>query len=68
MLREKLKGKTKEDKIKIKLVRGYAKASKKQALVLESLGIRKTNQVVEHHASPTIQGMIFKVDHLVDIV
>ena len=55
-------------KLSIKLVRGRAAASKRQALVLESLGLRRTNAVVEHFSSDTIMGMIKKVDHLVEVV
>ena len=54
-------------KIKVKLVRGRAKASKKQALVLDSLGLKKTNSEVEKFNSDTILGMIKKVSHLVNV-
>ena len=54
-------------KLSIKLVRGKAAASKKQAKVLESLGLRKTNAEVSHFGSDTIMGMIKKVDHLVKV-
>lgn len=54
-------------KISIKLVRGYAAASKKQSKVLESLGLRKTNAVVDYFDSPTILGMVKKVEHLVQV-
>jgi len=58
---------TKQKKLSIKLVRGKAKASKKQALVLESLGLRRSQAVVQHDDSPTILGMINKVSHLVEV-
>jgi large subunit ribosomal protein L30 len=57
--------KTKE--LKITLVRGRAKASKKQSLILDALGIKKTASVVFHDNSPTIKGMLAKVAHLVKI-
>lgn len=57
----------KEKQLKIKLKRGIAKADKKQAKVLNALGLRKTNDIVFHDASPTIQGMITKVIHLVEV-
>ena len=47
-------------KIKVKQVRS-------QKRTLESLGLRKLNQVVEHDASPTILGMVNKVKHLVSV-
>lgn len=58
---------TKTKELKITLVRGRAKASKKQALILDSLGIRKTGSIVFHDNSPTIKGMLLKVAHLVSI-
>ena len=58
---------TKDKDLKITLVRGRAKASKKQALVLDSLGIKKTGSVVFHDNTPTIKGMLRKVDHLVTV-
>ena len=56
-----------EKDLKITLVRGRAKASKKQALVLDALGIKKTGSIVYHDNSPTIKGMLAKVAHLVSI-
>jgi large subunit ribosomal protein L30 len=58
---------TKEKKLSIKMVKGYKAADKKQQKVLESLGIRKSQQVVQHDDSPTILGMIRKVSHLVEV-
>lgn len=57
----------KDKKLAIKLVRGPAAASKKQAKVLESLGLGKCNSVVFHDDGPTILGMINKVSHLVEV-
>ncbi|MDH4127700.1 MAG: 50S ribosomal protein L30 [Spirochaetota bacterium] len=56
-----------KDKIKIKLVRSTIGKTKKQKLTVEALGLRKTNQVVEHKANPAILGMINKIKHLVVI-
>ena len=36
--------------------------------VLDALGLRKMNRVVEHEATPSILGMVEKVKHLVAIV
>jgi large subunit ribosomal protein L30 len=58
---------TKTKDLKITLVRGRAKATKKQALILDSLGIRKTGSIVFHDNSPTIKGMLDKVAHLLSI-
>jgi len=54
--------------IKIQKVRGTIKAQKNQKLVMEALGLRKMNQVVEHEATPAILGMVEKVKHLVKVV
>ena len=35
--------------------------------ILESLGLRKIGQVVEHDATPNILGMVAKVSHLVSV-
>lgn len=55
------------ERIRIKQVRSRIGASKNQKLNLDSLGLRKMNQVVEHDSSPQILGMIGKVNHLVKV-
>jgi large subunit ribosomal protein L30 len=55
-------------KIKIKQIRSRIKCPKTQKLVLDALGLRKLNRVVEHEATPSILGMVEKVKHLVSIV
>ena len=54
--------------IKIQKVRSTIKSPKNQKLVMESLGLRKMNTIVEHEANPCILGMVNKVKHLVKIV
>lgn len=54
-------------KLSIKMIRGMAKADKRQTKVLDALGIRKSKQVVQHDDGPTIMGMINKVSHLVEV-
>lgn len=56
------------EKVSIKLVRSLIGSTKAQIKVVNALGLRKTNQVVEHYNSPTIMGMVNKVPHLVQIV
>ncbi|MBQ3101814.1 50S ribosomal protein L30 [bacterium] len=58
----------KEEKIKIKLVKSTIGSSKDQIKVVRALGLKKTNQVVEHLPSATIMGMVNKVPHLVEVV
>ena len=60
--------KTETKKIKIKLVKSLIGSSEAQRKVATSLGLSKMNQVVEHHASATILGMVNKIPHLVQIV
>ena len=55
--------------IKIKQIKsriGAPADTKKR--VLDALGLRKMNRVVEHEETPSILGMVEKVKHLVAIV
>lgn len=54
-------------KIVIKQVRSTIKRPANQKKVMESLGLRKINQEVQHDASPSILGMVDKVKHLVSV-
>ena len=56
--------KTALKQIKIKLVKSLIGSTDAQRKVATSLGLSKTNQVVEHYNSPTILGMINKIPHL----
>ncbi|MDR1652345.1 MAG: 50S ribosomal protein L30 [Prevotellaceae bacterium] len=55
-------------KIRIQKIRSTIKSPKNQKLVMESLGLRKMNSIVEHDDSPSILGMVEKVKHLVKII
>ena len=55
-------------KISIKLAKSLIGSTEKQIKVVHALGLKKTNQVVEHFNSPTIMGMVNKIPHLVQIV
>jgi large subunit ribosomal protein L30 len=55
-------------KIKVKQTRSRIKCPKNQKLVLDALGLKKMNRVVEHEATPSILGMIEKVKHLVSVI
>ena len=55
-------------KIKIKQTKSRIGSPKDQKRTLDALGLRKMNKVVEHDDTPTIKGMITKVQHLVTIV
>lgn len=54
-------------KIRVKQVRSQIKCPQSQKLVLQSLGLRKLGQVVEHDSNPAILGMVNKVKHLVSV-
>lgn len=54
-------------KIRVKKVRSTIKRPGTQKRTMESLGLRKMNQEVEHEATPEILGMVNKVKHLVSV-
>ena len=54
-------------KIKVKKVKSAINRTQTQKRTLESLGLHKMNQVVEHDDTPSILGMINKVQHLVSV-
>ena len=51
-------------KLKITLVRSLIGCSENQRRVATALGLRKTNQTVEHVASPTITRTVQRIKHL----
>jgi large subunit ribosomal protein L30 len=53
--------------LKVKKVRSAINRTARQKRTLESLGLRKMNQVVDHEDTSVIQGMIAKVQHLVSV-
>ena len=53
--------------IKIKQVKSRIRCPKDQKGTLDALGLRKLNQVVEHEDTPSILGMVEKVEHLVHV-
>ncbi|MBU93219.1 MAG: 50S ribosomal protein L30 [Chloroflexi bacterium] len=57
-----------KNKIEIKLFKSPIGSSKKQKKILDSLGLRKLNQIIAHNNKPEILGMIKKVKHLVKII
>ena len=54
-------------KIKVTKVRSAINRTQNQKRVLESLGLRKIGQTVEHEDTLSILGMIRKVNHLVSV-
>jgi large subunit ribosomal protein L30 len=53
--------------LKITLTSGLVAKQEKQKKVVRALGLRKFGSSVVHHDSPTIRGMINKVQHLVTV-
>jgi len=53
--------------IKVKQLRSQIGCPKTQKRVMESLGLRKIGQEVEHQANPVIMGMVNKVKHLISV-
>ena len=54
-------------RVKVTLVRSTIGFDKKQATVVESIGLRRLNHTVEVADTPAIRGMIHKVRHLVTV-
>jgi large subunit ribosomal protein L30 len=53
--------------IKVKKVKSAINRPKRQKDTLIALGLKKIGQVVEHEATPSIIGMVKKVEHLVSV-
>jgi large subunit ribosomal protein L30 len=53
--------------LKVKQIKSKIGCKPNQVKVLESLGLRKINQVKEHEDTSVIRGMIYKVRHLVEV-
>lgn len=54
-------------KIKITQIRSQIRREGSQKKTLKALGLRKMNQVVEHESTPSILGMVKKVNHLISV-
>jgi len=54
--------------IKVKQIKSRIGAPKNQKLTLDSMGLRKLNQVVELEDTPSVLGKIRTVHHLVKII
>ena len=54
--------------IKVKQIKSRIGAPKDQKRTLDTLGLRKINQVVEVEDTPTSRGMIQKLHHLVVVL
>ena len=54
-------------RLKVTLVKSTIGFGKKQAAVVESMGLRRLNHSVELADTPSMRGMIHKVRHLVEV-
>lgn len=54
-------------KLRVKWVKSSIGYPKDQKATIQSLGLRKLQQTVEHEDTPVIRGMIRKVIHLVQV-
>jgi large subunit ribosomal protein L30 len=54
-------------RVKVTLVKSTIGFDKKQAAVVEGMGLRRINHTVELADTPSIRGMIHKVRHLVTV-
>ena len=54
-------------RVKVTLVKSTIGFGKKQAAVVEGLGLRRLNHTVEVADTPAMRGMIHKVRHLVTV-
>ena len=53
--------------LKITLKKSTCSAKKDQVATAKALGLRKIGSIVEHEDTPSIRGMIKKVEHLVSV-
>jgi large subunit ribosomal protein L30 len=54
-------------RVKVTLVRSTIGFDKKQAMVVESMGLRRLHHTIEVPDTPAMRGMIHKVRHLVTV-
>jgi large subunit ribosomal protein L30 len=59
---------TKEKVIRITLVKSPIGYSKRHKATVRALGLRRMHQTVEHVDTPTLRGMIYIVNNLVEVV
>lgn len=54
-------------KVKIQQVRSTIKRPARQKATIKALGLGRINRIVEVELTPQIQGMINKVNHLIEV-
>ena len=56
------------DKIRVKQVKSAIGYTQRQRATLRGLGIRRMNHTVEVEDTPSVRGMIAKVNHLIVVL
>ncbi len=59
--------KKKSDQIKVTQVKSLIGQREDMRRTVEALGLKRINHSVQHEDTPVIQGMVFKVKHLVKV-
>jgi large subunit ribosomal protein L30 len=54
-------------KVQVKLVKSVIGQSKRNKATITALGLGKINSMREHELTPQIEGMLKKVNHIVEI-
>ena len=54
-------------KLQLKLVRSKIGRNENQRRVLNALGLKKINDIVVHDDTPSIRGMVNKVDFMLEV-
>ena len=54
-------------KVEVKQIKSSIGCKKDQIATLKALGLKKIRDVVVHEATPLINGMLKKVNHLVEV-
>ena len=57
----------KEKIVRVTLVRSAIGYSKRHKGTIRALGLRRLHQTVEHVDSPSLRGMLYMVNHLVEV-
>jgi len=52
-------------KVRVTLVKSPIGYSKRHKATIRALGLRRMHQTVEHADTPSLRGMLYKVNHLV---
>ena len=54
--------------LRITLVKSPIGYTQRHKATIRALGLRRMHQTVEHEDSPSLRGMLYKVNHLVKVV